>query len=90
LPTPILPTPPVQSVVVNEKKDELLLDVNEEEPIEHNNNTSNGILDDLNDLTFEQYEKENTGKKQSSNISSTINNNNLDLLSLPLPSNDSS
>jgi len=48
----------VQSISVDEKKDELLLNVDDEEPIEHrNNNTSNRILEDLNDLRFEENNK---------------------------------
>ncbi len=50
---PILPTL-IQSISINEKKDELLLNVDEEESIEHTNNTSNRILEDLNDLLFEE------------------------------------
>ncbi len=64
---PIEPIP-VQSISNNEKKDELLLNVNEEELIEHGSHTSNKILDDLNDLHFEENDKnkdetESEGKK---------------------------
>jgi len=47
-----VPTP-VQLLPTNEKKDELLFNVDDEEPIDHMHNTSARILEDLNDLTFE-------------------------------------
>jgi hypothetical protein len=50
---PILPTP-VELPTINEKKDDLLLDIDEDKAIEHVNNTSTKVLEDLNDLKFEQ------------------------------------
>ncbi len=44
----------------NEKKDELLFNVDDEEPIEHMNNASARILEDLNDLTFEHKDENKT------------------------------
>jgi hypothetical protein len=59
-----VPTP-VQTVAINEKKDELLLNVDEETPIDHENNTSTKILEDLCDLQFEQNNNEPIGKRIS-------------------------
>jgi hypothetical protein len=48
----------MQSISTDERKDELLLNVDDEEPIEHGqNNTSHKILEDLNDLRFEENGK---------------------------------
>ncbi len=44
----------IQSNSVEEKKDELLLNVDEDDTEHQGNNTSNKILDDLNDLRFDE------------------------------------
>ncbi len=44
----------IQSNSVEEKKDELLLNVDVDDTEHQGNNTSNKILDDLNDLRFDE------------------------------------
>ncbi|CAF1258335.1 unnamed protein product [Rotaria sp. Silwood1] len=73
------------SISINKTTDELLFNVDENEVIEHVNNPSTRILDELNDLHFEQ----NDNNKDDLNIiqikpsdfislpSNTNNNNNL-------------
>lgn len=62
-------TSPVQSFPIKEQKNEVLFNVDNEEPVEHANNSSARILDDLNDLQFEQKdglitdENPSTGKR---------------------------
>ncbi|CAF0921488.1 unnamed protein product [Adineta steineri] len=69
---------PIQSTTIDEKQDELLLNVDEEQPnIDH---TSTRILDDLSDLKFDQNDEEQNA----------IQAEPLDLLSTSTKSHDSS
>jgi hypothetical protein len=58
--------------VIESKKDELLLTTDEEEQVEHVTNTCAKILDDLNDLRFEQQEEINKEKEEFNLIKQDI------------------
>jgi len=79
--------------VIESKNDELLLTTDEEEQIEHVKNTCAHILEDLNDIQFEQQEEIDKEKEEFNLIKEEVDEA-ANLLSLPLATtinnNDSS
>ncbi|CAF1258948.1 unnamed protein product [Rotaria sordida] len=80
--TDIIPNP-INESVIESKQDELLFTNDEKEQIEHVTNTCAQILEDLNDLQFEQQEQINKEKEEFDLIQEEVNEV-ADLLSLPL------
>ncbi|CAF3795516.1 unnamed protein product [Rotaria sordida] len=70
--TDIIPNP-INESVIESKQDELLFTNDEKEQIEHVTNTCAQILEDLNDLQFEQQEQINKEKEEFDLIQEEVN-----------------